>query len=96
MTPAAVAELLAALARSVPPLPGALCRGNGELWDPHDREAETPEDYHYRRDAAVRTCRRCPARAACEDWLDSLPAADRPLGIVAGRVIRRSRLAVAG
>ena len=92
MTPAAVAELLAALARSVPPLPGALCRGNGELWDPHDREAE---DYHYRRDAAIRVCRACPALARCAEYLDSTPAADRPLGIVAGRVIRRKRLAVA-
>lgn len=86
------ADLLTELARAVPPLPGALCRGNPELFDPHDRdECEPVEDWHWRRAAAIRTCRVCPELGPCSRWLDGA-AGDpelRPAGVVAARVVRR-------
>ncbi|MDA0252443.1 MAG: hypothetical protein O2892_09075 [Actinomycetota bacterium] len=90
-----VAALLTALATGIPALPAALCRAEPALWDPHDRENEPPEDWHWRRDAAIRTCRSCPELARCAEYLDSTPADLQPLGVVAARVVRRKNLAVA-
>lgn len=81
-------EFLAALAAALPSLPGARCRGRGELFDatisgvrgaPH-------EDLEYARNAALRLCHQCPALLACTRWLESLPTDQRPLGVIAGRI----------
>jgi hypothetical protein len=72
------AEMFAGLLgtlRSIPPLPGARCRGNPSLWD----DVDDP-------DPAVTTClNHCPALAACRAWAH----AQRPgtlHGVVAGDV----------
>lgn len=78
-----LAELLT-MARRVPPLPGALCKGHGD-----DFDLEDPNDP--RMASAVRTCRRCPALADCRQWLAGLPPAARPTGVVAGRLVRPYR-----
>lgn len=75
--------LLAAL--GTPRLDGALCRGRQELFDPPD--ADTPERAREMNQArALRLCGRCSALADCRRWLDGLPKAQRPTGVVAGRV----------
>jgi hypothetical protein len=93
-----VANLLADIARGVPALPAAACRSEPALWDPRDREREPVEDWHWRRDAAIRTCRACPELAACSTWLDSLDPELRPTGVVAAQEVYRpgwrSRVAV--
>lgn len=83
---AGLAVLLADLAAGIPVLPGALCVGSHELFDPVDRWAERPKDVQSRHRAALRLCRRCPAAEACESWVEGMPRWDRPLGVVAGKV----------
>lgn len=74
------ADLFAALS-GVPRLEGARCVGHSELWDITDDSTVT--------EYTVDVCSRCPALAGCRDWLDSLTPAQRPVGVVAGRVVRR-------
>nr|WP_220096340.1 WhiB family transcriptional regulator [Mycolicibacterium fortuitum] len=50
---------------------------------------ETPESCRYRTTAAKALCATCPALSACRSWLESLPAQERPTGVVAGLVIKR-------
>jgi WhiB family redox-sensing transcriptional regulator len=85
--------LLAGLALGIPALPGALCVGSADLFDPRDKAAEDAEDVAYRHEAALQLCASCPARARCEEWLAGLDPGDpyRPTGIVAGQLIRRPR-----
>jgi hypothetical protein len=35
---------------------------------------------------ALRLCHRCPALAQCRHYIDGLPKAQRPTGVVAGRI----------
>jgi hypothetical protein len=72
-------DLMAALA-GAPRLPGALCRGEADLFDQYDDPATV--------DYCVDVCASCPARADCERWLDSLRPSQRPHGVIAGRVNR--------
>ena len=72
-----VETFLGALA-GIPRLPGALCRGQWELFD----DAELPDE-------ALTLCRRCPALAACSAWFEGLPPRRRPQGVIAGRVFTR-------
>jgi WhiB family redox-sensing transcriptional regulator len=39
------------------------------------------------RQAALQICAHCPELTRCRDWVDSLPASQRPLGVIAGRII---------
>jgi WhiB family redox-sensing transcriptional regulator len=73
-------ERLADAVGAAPALPGARCRGRSELFD-----AESVDDE--RTDYAITVCNRCPALAACREWVASLPPGKRPIGVVAGRVI---------
>ena len=41
------------------------------------------------REQALRCCQSCPVLTQCSDWFDSLPAWDRPRGVVAGQVITK-------
>jgi hypothetical protein len=62
-----------------------LCRGHPDVFDPPehgDDHTDTAERIAF----AVKACRRCPALAACKAWFNSLPAKERPTGVVAGRV----------
>lgn len=69
----------------VPALPGARCRGRHQLFDPPDRN-EDPSAVKYRHDQALALCGSCPAFASCRAWLDQLPDAQRPDGVIAGIV----------
>lgn len=71
-----------------PSLPGAACRGRWSLTDPPGDD-ETPENWHYREAVAKAVCSTCPALSACRSWLESLPAQQRPVGVVAGRLITK-------
>lgn len=74
---AASIDGLMALAESVPPLPGARCKGRGALFD-----GETIAD----RIRAERICTdECPALGRCRRWVASLSPSRRPSGVVAGR-----------
>ena len=77
----AVTDLLDQLARDIPSLPDAACRGTNVMDVPTARDREA-----VRRAQAV--CATCPALARCEEWLASLPPHRRPWGVVAGRFVR--------
>ena len=68
--PAAIAPL--------PDLTGAACAGRSDLFD--------LKAGSLRHRTALAMCARCPVLAACRAWFASLPAAERPAGVVAGRV----------
>lgn len=75
-------DLLAAI-RAAPDLPGARCVGHAKLFD-----SDAADDVA----AATGICKySCPALTACKTWLASLPASQRPLGVVAGAVQHRVR-----
>jgi hypothetical protein len=80
------ADLSAALG-AIPRLPGAACRGNHDLFDL--RDLDDPDRADVGADAMA-ICERCPALAACEQWLASTPPHLRPYGVVAG-LVRRPR-----
>lgn len=75
-------ELIIAEIAGTPNLPGASCKGHADVFDqamgtskPAQREAR-------------RICRTCPAKPRCAKWLASLPAQARPVGVVAGRLVK--------
>lgn len=80
-------ELLA----SLPNLTGAACKGRAALFEAtiteHGKTA-TKTELEHARTAALRTCADCPALNRCRRWFDSLPAAHRPRGVVAGQIVR--------
>src|SRR5215470_7073820 len=76
----ALAELLDIIAHT-PRLDGALCRGRPSLFDIEDARQRTAVK------AAIELCECCPALDACRDWLDSLPPASRPVGVVVAGVL---------
>jgi len=69
--------LLAAL--GTPHLDGAACRGR---WNIFDQSSEPRAEQ-----LALSLCHECPALVDCRRWIDSLPRAMRPTGVVAGRVV---------
>jgi hypothetical protein len=75
--------LFAMIAAYSPELPGAVCV------DPAAREIFDRVDT--RATAAVAeaawVCSRCPALTACRAWVEGLPPARRPRGVVGGLVI---------
>jgi hypothetical protein len=74
-----LSDLLGALGHSTPALPGAACRGLGELFDGDGLDgAKTIR--------AASICRfECPVFQQCREWADGRP--DRTLtGVVAGRI----------
>jgi hypothetical protein len=82
-----------ALLAGIPALDGARCRGRSDLYErtngEHRMTGRPPsaELDDARRDA-LRLCNDgCPALDACRAWLDALPAAHRPRGVVAGQVV---------
>jgi WhiB family redox-sensing transcriptional regulator len=89
-----IVELFAELA-TAPRLPGALCAGHADLFDPtgpEDDDTDTAERLSF----AIRACWCCPALTACRSWVDSLPPKERPSGVVAGRVHGGTRPKISG
>lgn len=70
------ADLLGAILRDTPPLPGAACRGRHRLFDADDEQTEAAA-------AARELCHNCPALAACRAWAATGP---RVSGVLAGRI----------
>ncbi len=66
-----------------PVLPLAACRGLHELYDRVVDEGHSTDVK-----AAVVICEGCQELTRCGDWLDGLPAKQRPFGVTAGRVRR--------
>ena len=65
----------------LPDLTGAACAGRSDLFD------LAAGSQHHRK--ALALCARCPVLTACDAWFASLPAAERPVGVIAGRVHKR-------
>jgi WhiB family redox-sensing transcriptional regulator len=70
---------------SLPDLAGAACAGRSDLFD--------WKAGSQRHRSALRMCAGCPVLAACRAWFASLPAAQRPFGVVAGSVHRPKKSA---
>lgn len=84
-----VGRLMAAWVGSVPRLEDAACRGNPGPFDLDVRAGREAVD------AAVEICLDCPAMLDCGAWVDSLPADQKPAGIVAGRLFDSGAYGVA-
>lgn len=91
-------EGLASSLSGIPDLPGAACRGRCDLFDP-EREREpgqSPEDPHDRHQLAKSICvNECPCMDACRSYVESLSPSKRPIGVVAGKVVRQHGKAAA-
>jgi hypothetical protein len=81
---AAAIDMLKALGRP-PALPGAKCAGKSAWFD---AVPLTHPEHEFIEQTALSLCRRCPALEDCRRWRDSLPPADRPEGVIAGRIIK--------
>ncbi|BBY48379.1 hypothetical protein MARA_18470 [Mycolicibacterium arabiense] len=85
-------ESMSALLETIPDLDGAACRGRSDLFDRTDAGQHaagrlSKTEVHDARREALRLCRRCPTLGPCRIWLDALPVAHRPTGVVAGLVL---------
>ena len=69
----------------VPNLEGAACAGRSDLFDLAPSDSG---DRAHSEARALAICARCPVLGACRAWFASLPAAQRPVGVIAGRVHR--------
>jgi hypothetical protein len=72
-----VIDPLTVVLHGAPALPGALCRGEHELFD-----SDEPSDV----EAAIELCSWCPCARRCRAWVDTL-SANSVSGVVAGRVL---------
>lgn len=80
-------ESLTCALAGVPRLTDAACHGLWELFDPPG-EGEDAEDVAYRHSAALKMCASCPCLSECRSYVDSLKPSQRPIGVIAGRVVR--------
>lgn len=71
-------EVIAAVLRGAPSLPGARCKGRPDIWD----EVEHAEIREY----ATNQCLTCPALQPCRTWVDTLKPSQRPIGVIAGEI----------
>jgi hypothetical protein len=85
VTPSPIAELMADLGH-VPRLPAAACRGRAKLFDATIPDVSNRPRAAVARREALKVCAACSCLRACSAWLDSLDPADRPRGVVAGRI----------
>jgi hypothetical protein len=73
------------LLAGTPNLPGAACTHHRDIFDAcTDRRAANT----YKR--AIRICAACPVLPQCSAWISSLPPSQRPFGVTAGRIHRRT------
>lgn len=96
--PRAVDALLEMLGASIPQpaMPDAACRGHADLFDPRrtgesSAEHEPEHAVAARHLQAQRLCAGCLELTRCRDWVQQLPAKERPTGVVAGRIIETTR-----
>lgn len=71
-----------------PSLPGARCRDRVELYDAAAGGPDRVEVQHARV-VALQICQSCPALQPCRQWFGSLPAPQRPRGVIAGRLVTK-------
>lgn len=77
MTSDDLGRLMAAWLGSVPQLPDAACRGRTEMADVDVRSSREAID------AAIDVCLDCPVMLACAEWVEGLPADQKPAGVTA-------------
>lgn len=82
-------QLMSAWVGSVPRLEDPACRGVTWLADIDVKSGREAID------AAVEICLGCAVMVACADWVDGLPANQKPAGIVAARLLDASAYQVA-
>ena len=81
-----MASVLAMIVNCSPELPGAVCV------DPAVREVfdrTTESTTNAVRSAATDACARCPVLAECRQWVEGLPPARRPVGVVGGLIVTK-------
>ncbi|OBK51907.1 hypothetical protein A5656_25265 [Mycobacterium gordonae] len=88
-------DTMRALLESIPALPGARCKGRADLYERTNGEHGmtgrlTREELEGARTTALRLCETCPALRPCREYLQGLPAAQRPRGVIAGQVLNPS------
>ena len=89
-------DTMRALLESIPALPGARCKGRSDLYERTIGEHRmtgriTTTELDDARREALRLCNNgCPALDPCRAFLDALPAAQRPRGVIAGQVVNTS------
>ncbi|KMO82303.1 hypothetical protein [Mycolicibacterium chlorophenolicum] len=90
-------EDVTGLLRGIPDLPGARCKGKAQLFEATIGEYRhragrppTSDELGHARRRALSVCRACPALSLCRAYLDGLPLAQRPRGVVAGLIIKSS------
>ncbi|ULE35051.1 hypothetical protein [Mycobacterium sp. IDR2000157661] len=82
-----------ALLAGIPALHGARCKGRADLYESTIGEHRaagrtTTEELNNARREALRLCNNgCPALHQCRAYLQGLPAAQRPRGVIAGQVV---------
>lgn len=86
---------ISALLDGVPDLPGARCAGRWDLYErtvcEHRLDGQPARaELESARAAALRLCETCPALRPCRNYLQGLPIAHRPPGVIAGQVIATS------
>lgn len=86
-------QLVSSSLAGIPLLRGARCRGRHTLFDPQAR-TESDDVAAARHRQAIGLCvgithadPGCPALEACRTWVQSLPAAQQPTGVVAGKLL---------
>ncbi|MCZ0727958.1 hypothetical protein [Mycolicibacterium iranicum] len=85
-------DTMRALLAGIPALPGARCKGRSALYERTAGEHRaagrtTTEELADARREALRLCETCPALHPCRQYLQGLPIAQRPRGVIAGQVI---------
>jgi WhiB family transcriptional regulator, redox-sensing transcriptional regulator len=88
MSPEAI-ELLTEILEGTASLPGALCADWPLVYEA-TTDATEPDQHDYAVATAIRLCKTCPAFDRCRAWLDSLPPPERPPGVTAARINRRT------
>jgi hypothetical protein len=78
------AELIDAITRTVPRLPGARCRNHRDLFD---RTAIRGAGMNKARREALEICAGCPALLQCRRWINGLEPDAKPRGVIAGIVV---------
>lgn len=82
------AAALSAALGGIPVLPGAACKGYSRVFDEPPAPSVDPDPgaTAERIAFALRACQECPALGLCRQWVASLPANQRPPGVVAGEI----------
>lgn len=83
-----------ALLESIPDLDGARCKHKSDLFErtngEHRMTGRTTTELDNARREALWLCETCPALHPCREYLQGLPAAQRPRGVIAGQVVNTS------